>query len=236
QSPPTLNFLLDQLARILRVARQMRGRRHLHAPPHQFIRHLLADRLRATLLRPGRAPRGRPLTSALHQELPVAPAIHPDPPTVISPRRAFHARCHAYLPRQLYLRSLRIRVAVVLPPVIRHARNPLGLGARPFSGMGRIPRHAHHKFCLTSFIYPYPVLVPAPRRSFFALCAAQLPHQLYPIACVGRARGPPPILRRACDRLSHRRVARLHYLPPAQRELSPTPFIHPDSFLVVAPG
>src|SRR6266403_1519872 len=58
QSASSLNFVLDQLARVLRVARRMRCRRYLQALPHQLIRHRFAHRLRATL--PRGIPRGNP--------------------------------------------------------------------------------------------------------------------------------------------------------------------------------
>ena len=54
QSASSLNFVLHQLARVLRFAQRMRSRRYLQAPPHQLIRDLLAHRVRATL------PRGIP--------------------------------------------------------------------------------------------------------------------------------------------------------------------------------
>ena len=49
QSTSALNFALDQLARVLRVAWRMRCRRYLQALLHQLIRHLLAHRLLTTL-------------------------------------------------------------------------------------------------------------------------------------------------------------------------------------------
>ena len=54
RSASSLNFVLDLLARVLRVARRMGSRRHLQALPHQLTRHRLADCLLAAL------PRGIP--------------------------------------------------------------------------------------------------------------------------------------------------------------------------------
>src|SRR3979490_1898996 len=143
----------------------MRSRRYLQALPHQLIRYRLAHCLLAAL------PRGFPRTqfaSRLHQELPVATPVPPDPPAIVSPRRTFHAWRRAYLSHQLHLGALRIRVAIILSPVERSAAYLLASDPG-FPGAGRVSGYAHHKIRLASFVYPYAASIMPPRGAFLAL-------------------------------------------------------------------
>src|SRR6266436_4224196 len=232
QSASSLNFVLDQLARVLRVARRLRCRRYLQAPPHQLIRHLLAHCLRATL------PRGitcASLASRLHQELPVATSIYPDAPSIVPPRRTFHAGRHAYLSRQSHFGPLRIRVAIILSPVVRGAAYLLAL-ALGFPGPGRMPRNAHHKIRLASFIYPYSVSVVSPRGAFLALRVAPLSHELHAVTGIRRANFSPAIIRRTRYRPSATLAASITAtVTTPQSKLAAASLVHPDSFFVVAP-
>src|ERR1700674_1650472 len=158
RSASSLNFVLDQLARVLRAARRRRSRRHLQALSHQLIRHRLAHCFLAAL--PRRIPSAE-FASRLHQELSVATPVHPDASAIESPRRTFHARRRAYLSHQLHLGALRIRVAINLSPVERSAAYPLASDPG-FPGAGRVPRYAHHKIRLASFVYPYPASIVPP--------------------------------------------------------------------------
>src|SRR5215469_11751553 len=176
QPASPLNLILDHLARVLSIARGMRCGRNLLAPPYQLIRHLLAHRLRATLLRPSRTFCTDSGIASFEHKLSAASAIHPDASPVIAPRRTLHTGLHPLLPNEFHLDSLCIYVAVVLLPVIRGATDPLALGDRSLRGVGRMRRHTYDKLAPASFIDPNPVLVVSPRRPFFAPGLAQLSH------------------------------------------------------------
>src|SRR5882672_865307 len=232
QSASSLNFVLDQLARVLRGARRMRSGRHLQALPHQLIRHRLAHCLLAAL------PRGIPralFASRLHQELPVATPVHPDALAIVPPRRTFHAWRRAYLSHQLHLGALRIRFAILLSPVERSAAYPLASDPS-FPGAGRVPRYAHHKFRLASFVNPYPASIVSPRGAFLAFRVAPLSRELYPVAGICRANFSPAIIRRTRYRPRTALAAGIAAVFAAsQSKLTAAPFVHPDSFFVIAP-
>src|SRR5580704_8610371 len=171
----------------------------------------------------------------MHQELPIASPIHPHAPAIVPPRRTLFACRRAYLSRQLHLGPLRIHVAIILSTIERSATYPLAL-ALSSPGAGRMPRYAHHKIRLASFIYPDPSSVVSPRGAFLAFRVAPSSHELHPVADVRRANFSSAIVRRTQYRLSNTLAARItpDFAAP-QTKLTAAALVHPDSFFVVAP-
>src|SRR5882762_5039513 len=126
-------------------------------------------------------------------------------------------------------------VPIFLSPIERSPSYFLAI-APVIPGADRVPRYAHQKIRLASFIYPYPASIVSPRGAFLALRVTPLSHELYAVAGICRANFSPDIVRRTCYRPSTALAAGIAAVFAASQSKLPSAYlVHPDSLFVVAP-
>src|SRR6266550_4826423 len=99
-----------------------------------------------------------------------------------------------------------------------------------------MPRNAHHKIRLASFIHPNSVSIVSPRGAFLALRVAPLSHELHAVAGIRRANSSPAIVRRARYHPSTTLAAGIAAVVAApQGNSTPPPLSHQDSSFFLPP-